>query len=39
MKVFVINLKKDIDRKLSIQNQLGNINPDAEFITEIYYGK
>ncbi|MDC9614873.1 glycosyltransferase family 25 protein [Xenorhabdus khoisanae] len=36
MKVFVINLEKDVDRKLSIQTQLEELNLDAEFITGVY---
>ncbi|PHM44705.1 glycosyltransferase family 25 protein [Xenorhabdus miraniensis] len=36
MKIFVINLEKDIDRKLSIQNQLEKVSLDAEFITGVY---
>ncbi|PHM47620.1 glycosyltransferase family 25 protein [Xenorhabdus sp. KK7.4] len=36
MKIFVINLEKDIDRKLSIQGQLEKANLDAEFITGVY---
>ncbi|PHM47180.1 glycosyltransferase family 25 protein [Xenorhabdus miraniensis] len=36
MKIFVINLEQDIDRKLSIQNQLEKVNLDAEFMTGVY---
>ncbi|MDE1496128.1 glycosyltransferase family 25 protein [Xenorhabdus bovienii] len=36
MKAFVINLEKDIERKKSMQEQLQEINLDAEFITAVY---
>lgn len=36
MKTFVINLKKDVERKKSIQEQLQKINLDAEFVTAVY---
>ncbi|WP_340613788.1 glycosyltransferase family 25 protein [Xenorhabdus thailandensis] len=36
MKIFVINLEKDIERKKSIQEQLQNLKLDFEFINAIY---
>ncbi len=39
MKIFVINLEKDIDRKQSIQEQLQNADLEAEFITAVYRKK
>ncbi|MEK9495338.1 glycosyltransferase family 25 protein [Photorhabdus sp. P32] len=36
MKIFVINLEKDVDRKKAIQEQLQKIDIDAEFINAVY---
>jgi glycosyl transferase family 25 len=36
MKVFVINLEKDVERKTSLQEQLQYLNLEAEFIKAVY---
>ncbi|MBC8945999.1 MULTISPECIES: glycosyltransferase family 25 protein [Xenorhabdus] len=36
MKIFVINLEKDIERRKSMQEQLQKVNLSAEFITAVY---
>ncbi|WP_237386236.1 glycosyltransferase family 25 protein [Xenorhabdus sp. Sc-CR9] len=36
MKIFVINLEKDNDRRKSIQDQLQKVNLNAEFINAVY---
>lgn len=36
MKIYIVNLEKDVERKASIKAQLDDLNLDYEFISAVY---